>query len=343
MSKRKTILAISVIAVATIVSVAVVSCKKEKQDTASSNKTEQIVPSVNNMDEYLISFKNKLLSAQKGDEIISLEQAQHDLSNLLNFDFGDVNYATNVFVEDTLYSKLKLTNGQVDLSQLAVTYKSVVESVSNVYKETVLPEKSVYSIICSIANSTAKDEIVDVEIILTLRGYSQDANIRDSYEYWRPQYLGGTCDGHLVGYCGGAKLVESWLNNQILLPECLNGRGYFTDIDWSYKDGYADDMIYDNPNSNILYRLYVSFQFDQNNVCLPYATLVFYYNQAKNLRYNSNIVFSEPIPSNHTSLQYTVFHHPRGYGIDQTPLLPWMWTLGIKHGMLNCTGIEPIV
>ena len=78
---------IATLLVTAAVSVAVVSCKKEKQEASSSNNTEQAVQSADNMDEYLISFKKKLLSAQKGDETISLAPCcwQHHAEQHQNF------------------------------------------------------------------------------------------------------------------------------------------------------------------------------------------------------------------------------------------------------------------
>ena len=110
MKTRKLSFAIIVMAIGAI-AVAVVSCKKEKHEQ-TTNKMEQSAQSSENTDEYLISFKEKLLSAQKGDESITIEQAQLDLGNLLNFDFGDAKYASNVYEYDTLYIALE-TNGEV--------------------------------------------------------------------------------------------------------------------------------------------------------------------------------------------------------------------------------------
>ena len=151
---KKSRLFLAIIAMAIIATtVAAVSCKKEKQEQALNN-SEQNAPCFDNMDEYLISFKNKLLSAQKGEEIISLEQAQRDLGNLLNFDFGDANYATNTIHYDTLSTKLTLTNdGQVDLSQLAATYVNLQNQVQNAFNLVNLPEKTVYSILCFFDNN----------------------------------------------------------------------------------------------------------------------------------------------------------------------------------------------
>ncbi len=52
--------------------VAVVSCKKENENTTQEAPTTEKV-AADNMDEYLMAFKKKLLSAQKGDETLSIE------------------------------------------------------------------------------------------------------------------------------------------------------------------------------------------------------------------------------------------------------------------------------
>ena len=108
MKKFNSIIAIIALAIVAT-AVAVVSCKKEMQEQAMNNEKQGGL-CYDNMDEYLMSFKKKLLSAQKGEETISLEQAQRDLGNLLNFDFGDANYPTDVYHVDTIHSKLTLIN-----------------------------------------------------------------------------------------------------------------------------------------------------------------------------------------------------------------------------------------
>lgn len=140
MKTPKSIIAIiALVIVAT--AVAIVSCKKEKQEQQSYN-VEQSVQSADNMDEYLLSFKKKLLSAQKGEETISLEQARRDLGNLLNFDFGDANYVSNVFQHDTLYLKLTTKNEMVDLAELSTVYKQAFASVKRFTAKSTFPKKA---------------------------------------------------------------------------------------------------------------------------------------------------------------------------------------------------------
>ena len=159
MKKKSLFITLAVVIVAT--AVVVVSCKKEKQEQTSNNM-ERSVQSTENMDAYLLSFKEKLLSAEKGGELISLEQAECDLGNLLNFDFGNANYPTNMHHLDTIHAKLTLTQGQVDLSQLAITYKEAFNSILETYHGIDMPEKSISSISCTFEKEAKDGETEDV-------------------------------------------------------------------------------------------------------------------------------------------------------------------------------------
>ena len=228
MKKSTVFIAIAFAIVAT--AVAVVSCKKEKQDQTSNNMEQSVQPT-DNMNEYLISFKKKLLSAQNGEEFISLEQAQRDLGNLLNFDFGDANYATNVFQRDTINSTLTLTQGRVDLSQLAHIYALSHKQLEETFDQVSLPNKSVYTIRCTFNQMAPSDDSVDVELILTTRGFDETAALRivpSLYDCWTVFGGHGNCDGLYVGYDHVSVLRSVYFDNH---PgySCLNGSLYFTD------------------------------------------------------------------------------------------------------------------
>ena len=84
------------LAMLAIASIAVVSCKKESH-SSDSRPSEKSVQKDDNMDERLTAFRNKLLSTEKGGETLSLEDANRNLCDLLNFDFGDANNPTDEF------------------------------------------------------------------------------------------------------------------------------------------------------------------------------------------------------------------------------------------------------
>ena len=71
MKKRICIIATLLVVAAT--AFAIVSCKKDSNRIGQDNPSKDLVSqSPENMDEYLISFKKKLLSTQKGEKTISL-------------------------------------------------------------------------------------------------------------------------------------------------------------------------------------------------------------------------------------------------------------------------------
>lgn len=186
MKKRKLTLAILAMVVATLVSVAIVSCKKEKQERPTNNM-EQTVQSADDMDEYLVSFKKKMLSAEKGEEIIDFKQAEQVLGNLLNFDFGDANYVTNQLQRDTFHIVLNTIRETVDLSQLAKTYKEAYYRILETFQKIDFEEKSVLYVTCSINKDAKDDDTADVQLILVTRGLkptSLKTNI-DSTDNWR--------------------------------------------------------------------------------------------------------------------------------------------------------------
>lgn len=220
MKKSKTLIAIiAMVIVAT--TVAVVSCKKEKQEQAMNNE-KQVALCYDNMDEYLMSFKKKLLSAQKGEETISLEQAQRDLGNLLNFDFGDANHPTNVYHFDSIRVKLTVNQNEVELSQLAITYNEAYNSILETYHSIDLPEKSIYAISCTFNELETKDgETEDVEFVVVTRGFIEDpimpSNNHDTLD-WRPKNNAGTCDGQFINVYGAPEIIRSWIYDSRSIP-----------------------------------------------------------------------------------------------------------------------------
>lgn len=336
MKNKKLSLAVLIMAISAFVSIAVVSCKKDRSER-NTNK-EQEIQSADNMDDYLISFKEKLLSAPKGGETIGIEQAQRDLGNLLNFTFGDANYATNIFQHDTLIGKLRSTDGQVELFQLAATYEDLASKIRDAYYKINLPEKSVYYISCSF-DDTAKDEDLDVILILTTRAYIEQEQERASAG-WRSGNRSGTCDGQLVGIWGAPEVVEDLLHNNMGTPSCVNGgRLYYSDNATSYIDSKGPDM--QDPNTVSGYKLYHGETYissmDLSKICLQFSELLLYYNNVVDLFQNYRNSFFPVIPSNRVALQYYLNYREETVGSLRTAY----WRLKIDYAKPNCTDAEP--
>lgn len=260
--------------------VAFVSCKKEKQEQTMNNG-EQGALCYDNMDEYLISFKKKLLSAQKGEETISVEQAERNLGNLLNFDFGDANFITDEIKYDTLYIPIMLEGSLIDMAQLAITYNTALASILETYNRVDFTEKSVLYITCSIKQDTKKEDAANVRFVLATRGWSHNEptpTIFDETDNWHVWEKLGKCDGTCVGD-DHTTILEKVYNRNRPLFECPNGRLYYTDVDTTWRH-YATEFPETNPDIyyNHGYRLWRGWGYEVNNDCIEYPEMRYYYN-----------------------------------------------------------------
>ena len=263
--------------------VAFVSCKKEKQEQKSYN-VEQSTQCFDNMDEYLLSFKEKLLSAEKGNELISLDQAQRDLGNLLNYDFGDANYISNVFQRDMFHLKLSTNNGMVDMAELSTVYKKAFANIKDLYSKVDLPEKSIYFIACKLFQES-KDDEADIQFVITTRG-TQPEPLKISYDEtdnWRVHALRGKCDGTCVGNDHLTMLKKVYYNTRETIG-CVNGRLYYTD------NGYCDfngvgfpEESPSAPYYNMGFRLWCGTASNIYTYCVGYEEMYYYLNNLRDI------------------------------------------------------------
>lgn len=335
--KNKFFIIAAILLVATT-TITIVSCKKDKQaENAAKNIVLSENENVDNMDEYLLSFKAKLLNATKGDETISLEQARCDLTNLLNFDFGDANYATDVFQYDTIYVKLSQINGMVDLSQLAVTYNDALTKILASYRALDLSDKSVYSIFCEYDTNSKDENTEEMRIAVTYRGYNGNntpfiMNGHDTLS-WQPRRMDTSCDDPSMPY-GGAVVMQHWLMNSQQQISCPNGgRLYFTnENDW-FKNGYNTFDMATNR-----YKIFTVFTYRIDTVCISHEDMEYYYTNILDYYYQE---VSSP-----RAIEFVYID------TDQIPYGPqningypgdcWSWRIWIKYGKANCTETDPL-
>lgn len=316
--------------------VAVVSCKKEKNDQLLNN-TEQAELSADNMDAYLMAFKKKLLSAEKGGETISLEQAERDLGNLLNFDFGDANYVTEEIRYDTLYVPVILEGSLIDLAQLANTYNRAFASILDIYNQVDFPEKSVLYITCSINQDTKNKNATDIRFVLATRGlshYVPSAPVFDETDNWRVWEKLGKCDGTCVGDDHTTILKKAYNNNRPLF-ECHNGRLYYTDVDTT-RCFIATEFPETNPgiHYNYGYRLWCGMGSEVNDSCIEYPEMQYYYNNLCQIMANEAWCPSEHVIISiiDCTLDYYVSIHPQFF---------YMFLCYYETGKPNCTSVGP--
>ena len=138
---KKQHLLIATLLVVAAVSVAVVSCKKEDVKALSANNAKETFDprQIEDMNAYLKDFKNRMLSAAKGeDEVLSLDEAAWHLSSLANYEFANANVEYDDVRFDTLYSIVTITDGSVLLSDLALAYQNTGSIIYKFYNDHLL-------------------------------------------------------------------------------------------------------------------------------------------------------------------------------------------------------------
>ena len=277
-------IALTIVFLAALAAAFIVSCKKEKQDINSKNGiVSGSTGEIDNMDDYLNLFRNKLNSASNSKETITLDQAQRDLGNLLNFDFGDANYPTNIYQKDTILINLPLVDGKVCLGDLAKTYQEARKGIIETFTNTDLPEKSILAIFCSIKQPLRDNPDAEVQLILLTRGVDPGLLIKisiDTTDNWLVGYEQGKCDGTCVGDDHATIIGKVFRNNRPPV-DCVNGRLYYTDYQYGCFNGTEYPAT--GPGSEYCgYMLWVG-TYDELGDCVEYPEMQYYYNNFCNI------------------------------------------------------------
>ena len=260
---------IAALLVATIASVAVVSCKKETPEAMQQNVNEtQTVFSPENitdMNAYLKGFK-KQMQESKGGETMSLDEAAWHLSSLANYDFANANAKFNDLRFDTIYYQMNVNNGRVSICDLNLAYHCIGEEIDAFYHSLNLDEKHFHFIGASI---NAEGTVV-MSMMTTFMRSSK--NLGDNLWYYDNLWdLGVDCSNFFDGCPAlpaptlGRSELERYLNWKIshTTPET---RYYYTvsSVDeFYYRDEidpfgspyYLNSRLYANhgmPNVDIL-------------------------------------------------------------------------------------------
>lgn len=239
---KKSRIILGVIALA-IVAAMIVACtkEKEKENRVAQDKGElTTVSKEDDMSAYLKQFKEKMQSAAKGDETLSIEDARWHLESVLNYTYGDAGHEISDIQCDTFYYTLHASGDEVTLARLNEAFITLSKDVENAYADCNLPEKSILAIQTVFENESKDNDIV-VQAILNVRGFVAIPMWFDSTDYWNEWYYdygngnidaGGQC-GPFVGHHpeSGAPLeLTKKLNLRIPDYGCFQGSGYFTDM-----------------------------------------------------------------------------------------------------------------
>ena len=254
-----------------VVAAVIIACTKEKEAKVGQSNSDLVtVSKEDDMSAYLKQFKEKMQSADKGDEALSLEDARWHLEAVLNYSYGDAGYPTSDIHCDTFNYKFSTRGADITLAQLNEAFNSFSKNVEDAYSDCELPEKRILAIQTRFED-VFKDGGVSAQIILSIGGITTLYTWFDSTDYWNEWYYdygsgwvdaGGKC-GPYAGECldSGAPL-ELTRKVNLRLPEhtCPHGfTGYYTDVFSGIlsvrRSDFDTDFLFD-ANSPCHYKLY---------------------------------------------------------------------------------------
>lgn len=207
--KKHLSLAIILMALATILSIAIVSCKKNDQSEFLRNKHDATtifdLSQIDDVDSYLRDFKQKMLES-KEDTMLTLSDASWHLSSVANHDYGDINAKFEGLDFDTIYGQVNITNGAVLLSDLGSSYIEIAKAIENQQAALPYDVKHIRFIDASIGN----DGLITIPIMTTYSNFSK--NWGDTLWYF--PYVFGYADSVFYHYFGnGSTYVYTQYNN----------------------------------------------------------------------------------------------------------------------------------
>ena len=230
--------------------VVIIACNKEKAEIKTFAETETISKE-DDMSAYLKHFKEKMQSAAKGDETLSMEDARWHLEAVLNYTYGDAGRQISDIQCDTFYYVLPINGDEVSLAQLNEAFDSLSADVEKSLATCDLPDKSILAIQTRLKNDR-RDDFVVIQVTMDVRGcYSGAVSIPFGLtDYWFENEGAGKC-GPYLGECvgmGAVQALESKINSNLPAYQCFQGHGYFTDFDSiaiedSYIYHYLEDSL----------------------------------------------------------------------------------------------------
>lgn len=328
--------------------IAIIACTKGKEMKSETVENIEAISKEDDMNAYLKQFKERMQSASRGDETLSMEDARWHLEAILNYTYGDAGYQTSDIQCDTFYYVLPTNGNGVTLSRLNEAFMALSNNVETAYSKSNLSDKTILAIQTMFGNES-KDGNVVVQSVLSVRGYTPIKMWFDSTDYWSEYYYeddygniygGGKC-GPYEGQCmnSGAPHELTKLAN-LRIPRIGCGREYRMYVTDQVNIGLNavenDDFMYDE-NSPCGYKIYwnCSLPWSPNHnpsCCIPPDDMNYYLSKFTEIMNHYTPNGKEPICATYI---YDIFN-----GGDCEDSLFW---LVIRYGSIQCVPTTPDV
>ena len=275
-----------------VLAVIIIACtkEKEKEKKAARNSSEMVtVSKEDDMSAYLKQFKEKMQSASKGDETLSLEDARWHLEAVLNYTYGDAGHEISDIQCDTFYYELHTGGDEVTLAQLNEAFNALSSDVEKAYDNCDFPEKSILVIQTSFDNSSKDGDDVIIRILTEISGVTFPISVMlfDSTDYWYEDDCSGKCGEYVGTYfeTGAVQQLQYRINLNLPNHSCGSGSVYFTDIEYVEFEDYMVQNMPD-PNSPHGYRIpYISCLSNEAPICFSPEEMNYYLVQGIQIAY----------------------------------------------------------
>lgn len=239
MKNNRLSFAITAMAIAAVISAAVISCKKEQQYNPSGEEQEI----ENNQDGQeavarILDFKKKIAYHEshpgvKTGDTLTVDEAIWDIEALFNYTYAypELFYGNMVTADTTLYLPL-VSDTTVLLSDLTVFYGQMCEAISDIYHSIDLPNKQ---FVILDADDSERVDLQQAVVLHCVLGSVREAQppmpqpiqwgpFTDTID-WCYGKKGGRRDGYLQHEKDATYLLTDALNN-ILVPHAPAGQEY---------------------------------------------------------------------------------------------------------------------
>ncbi len=271
---------------------------------------------------YILEFEKKLQSAAKSDEVLTGENANAFMFDILNFDFCNINGNGPDKTYETSTYTLNVSNGMINLSEFANLYSQISAHVYDYYHSLNFDNKNYYCIEPEIAefDANATTTTVTVNTTLTSGQMLRDRSV-DPCEYFTAQSY---------QWEDAADTLAKYL--KMFRTPCMSdetGRCYLTNIrDHTF---YYDDPYYtSHPNAPKLYycgSCTLNASISQEDMCVLYWN---YYNLAHEYCHHFSCV-----------LMYDVYALYGNHSKEDEVIPPLHHSLYVEYADVMCTVVEP--
>ncbi|MBQ3738435.1 MAG: hypothetical protein II862_05555 [Bacteroidales bacterium] len=313
MKNRKLILILAAMTVVAFVAAAMVSCKKELEQSVVDGSHGECALN------RILGFKQQLEEAltapdAKSTSYLSADDAVWNIEALFNlyYAYPELSFGKTVAYDTILYLPVS-ANDLVSISDLAVFYGKMFETVQAVYNSIVLPNKQF--LILDVERGEREGDLLPIELH-SLQGVAKGTPDPHDPVPWpgpfaegSPWYYGedgGRLDGTFYSWMDAADTLSNMLN-AVLVPQPSEGEIYFYTgtIMKQLESGDHIPFAYSNFPGNYC-EFYVKNP-SSDDYWLSYEQMNFQYFGERHLALN---VFpadqTTPIPSGHSLFNVTI-------------------------------------